>query len=104
MPIVTKPLNATEVKNAKPKDKEYRLSDGQGLQLRVSPSGDKQWQRHTMTRPFEASGAKWNDIDINEKVWTIPAERMKKRREHRTPLTEQALELLEGMENLLVKS
>ena len=44
MPRVTKPLNATEVKNAKSKDKEYRLSDGQGLQLRVSPSGGKQWQ------------------------------------------------------------
>jgi integrase len=44
MPRVTKPLTATEVKNAKPKDKEYLLSDGQGLQLRVSPSGSKQWQ------------------------------------------------------------
>lgn len=31
MPRITKPLTATEVKNAKPKEKEYRLSDGQGL-------------------------------------------------------------------------
>ncbi|TKF21441.1 integrase domain-containing protein [Vibrio kanaloae] len=56
-----------------------------------------EWQLHTMTRPAEASGAKWCEIDINEKVWTIPAERMKKRREHRIPLTEQALDLLEVM-------
>ncbi len=31
MPRITKPLTETEVKNAKPKEKEYRLSDGQGL-------------------------------------------------------------------------
>lgn len=56
-----------------------------------------EWQLHTMTRPAEASGAKWCEIDIDEKVWTIPAERMKKRKEHRIPLTEQALDLLEVM-------
>lgn len=56
-----------------------------------------EWQLHTMTRPAEASGAKWCEIDIDEKIWTIPAERMKKRREHRIPLTEQALDLLEVM-------
>ncbi len=56
-----------------------------------------EWQLHTMTRPSEASASKWDEIDINGKVWTIPAERMKKRREHRIPLTEQALELLEVM-------
>lgn len=55
------------------------------------------WQLHTMTRPSEASGARWNEIDWEEKVWTIPTERMKKRREHRIPLTEQMLELLEVM-------
>ncbi len=56
-----------------------------------------EWQLHTMTRPSEASGAKWCEIDIDEKVWTIPAERMKKRREHRIPLTKQAIELLDVM-------
>ncbi|CDU09305.1 Phage integrase [Vibrio diabolicus] len=54
-----------------------------------------EWQLHTMTRPSEASGARWEEIDLVEKVWTIPPERMKKRREHRIPLTEQMLELLE---------
>ncbi|MCG6482763.1 integrase arm-type DNA-binding domain-containing protein, partial [Vibrio parahaemolyticus] len=44
MPRQTKPLSATEVKNAKPKEKEYSLVDGQGLKLRVLPSGSKQWQ------------------------------------------------------------
>ena len=54
-----------------------------------------EWQLHTMTRPSEASGARWDEIDLDEKVWVIPAERMKKRREHRIPLTEQMIELLE---------
>ncbi|ENM6633868.1 tyrosine-type recombinase/integrase [Vibrio vulnificus] len=56
-----------------------------------------EWQLHTMTRPAEASGARWNEINWEEKIWTIPAERMKKRREHRIPLTEQMLALLEVM-------
>ncbi|HDZ9391090.1 TPA: tyrosine-type recombinase/integrase [Vibrio cholerae] len=56
-----------------------------------------EWQLHSMTRPAEASGARWNEINWDEKVWTIPAERMKKRREHRIPLTEQMLALLEVM-------
>lgn len=43
MAIITKPLTATEVKEAKPKDKEYILADGQGLNLRVSPKGRKIW-------------------------------------------------------------
>lgn len=54
-----------------------------------------EWQLHTMTRPSEAAGARWDEIDWDKKVWAIPAERMKKRREHRIPLTEQLLELLE---------
>ncbi|EGR2463971.1 DUF4102 domain-containing protein [Vibrio cholerae] len=56
-----------------------------------------EWQLHTMTRPSEASGARWDEIEWEEKIWTIPAERMKKRREHRIPLTEQMLALLEVM-------
>ena len=56
-----------------------------------------EWQLHTMTRPSEASGARWDEINLDEKIWVIPADRMKKRREHRIPLTEQALELLEVM-------
>ncbi|MBD1566045.1 MULTISPECIES: integrase domain-containing protein [Vibrio] len=56
-----------------------------------------EWQLHTMTRPSEAAGARWDEIEWEEKIWTIPAERMKKRREHRIPLTEQILALLEVM-------
>ncbi|MBN6071489.1 integrase arm-type DNA-binding domain-containing protein [Aggregatibacter actinomycetemcomitans] len=43
MPRITKPLTNTEVERAKPKDKEYNLSDGQGLNLRIKPTGAKTW-------------------------------------------------------------
>lgn len=42
MPRHTKQPSATEVKNAKPKEKEHYLVDGQGLKLRVLLSGSKQ--------------------------------------------------------------
>ena len=56
-----------------------------------------EWQLHTMTRPSEAAGTRWQEIDFDNKVWTIPPERMKRRRQHTVPLTDQALALLEVM-------
>lgn len=56
-----------------------------------------EWQLNTMTRPAEAATTRWEDIDLEKKIWTIPAERMKKRRPHTVPLTPQALALLEAI-------
>ena len=44
MPRVIKPLTAAQVKNAKPKDKPYKLFDGGGLFLLVTPAGGKLWR------------------------------------------------------------
>ena len=56
-----------------------------------------QWQLLTLVRPSEASGARWAEIDLEAKLWTIPAERMKAKREHIVPLSLQALEILDVM-------
>ncbi|MGV1135140.1 integrase domain-containing protein [Klebsiella pneumoniae] len=56
-----------------------------------------EWQLLTLVRPSEASGARWAEIDLNDKLWTIPAERMKAKREHIVPLSQQALDILEVM-------
>jgi len=56
-----------------------------------------EWQLLTLVRPSEASGARWEEIDVEEKLWTIPAERMKAKREHVVPLSPQALEIPEVM-------
>ena len=49
----------------------------------------------TGARTGEAIGAKWNEIDLAAKVWTIPASRMKAGREHRVPLAPAAVEIIE---------
>lgn len=54
-----------------------------------------EWQLHTMTRPNEAASAKWSDIDLENKLWIIPASVMKTKVIHKVPLTEQTLNLLE---------
>jgi len=51
----------------------------------------------TATRTGETIGATWAEIDLQTKIWTIPAERMKAKREHRVPLTSQALKILNEM-------
>lgn len=56
-----------------------------------------EWQLHTMVRPNEASGARWEEIDLENKVWVIPAERMKMNREHVVPLTIQMIAILEAI-------
>ncbi len=55
------------------------------------------WQLHTIARPKEAARTRWKDIDLENKCWTVPAAEMKRRREHRVPLTEQAIDILEQM-------
>lgn len=56
-----------------------------------------EWQLLTLVRPSEASGTRWEEIDLDAELWTIPAERMKAKREHIVPLSPQALEILEVM-------
>jgi integrase len=51
----------------------------------------------TATRTGEVLGAKWDEIDLAGKVWTVPAERMKMHRPHRVPLSEPTVAVLEGM-------
>lgn len=48
-------------------------------------------------RSGEVRGAKWPEIDFEAKLWTIPKTRMKAGKEHRVPLSEQAIEVLESI-------
>lgn len=51
----------------------------------------------TATRSQEVRGARWDEFDLEKGIWTIPAQRMKKGREHRIPLSTGALELLSSV-------
>ncbi len=54
----------------------------------------------TAARTSEVLNACWAEIDITERVWTIPGTRMKAGKEHRVPLSSQALKVLEKLSNL----
>jgi integrase len=51
----------------------------------------------TAARSGEVRGMTWAEIDFTHKVWTVPAERMKAKKEHRVPLSDKALHVIEGM-------
>lgn len=48
----------------------------------------------TLARPSETAEAEWAEFDLDAALWTIPARRMKARREHVVPLPTQAIEML----------
>lgn len=52
----------------------------------------------TAARTGEVIGARWKEIDLLDKTWTVPAARMKARREHRVPLSPRALAILGEMQ------
>jgi integrase len=51
----------------------------------------------TAARTGEVIGATWDEIDLREKIWTVPAGRIKGGREHRVPLSDRAFELLRAL-------
>jgi integrase len=51
----------------------------------------------TAARSGEVLGARWEEIDLQGKVWTVPAERMKAGNEHRVPLSDRALAILKEL-------
>jgi integrase len=51
----------------------------------------------TATRSGEVRGAKWSEIDLKQKTWTIPANRMKAGKEHAVPLSDEAVTVLKAL-------
>lgn len=58
----------------------------------------------TACRTNEVLGACWEEIDLDKRVWTIPAARMKAAREHRVPLSPRSLEILRAMRKQSLES
>lgn len=55
----------------------------------------------TAARSGEVRGATWGEIDLQARTWTIPAARMKAGKEHRIPLSDKAVELLESVPRIV---
>jgi integrase len=51
----------------------------------------------TAARTGEVLGARWDEIDFDNKIWTVPAHRMKAGNEHRVPLPDHAMKILKEM-------
>ncbi|HDH0705875.1 TPA: tyrosine-type recombinase/integrase [Klebsiella aerogenes] len=83
MARLTKPLTDTEIKNAKPKEAEYTLHDGDGLQLLIKTSGKKVWQ-YRYSRPFNQKRAK---LTFGPYPEVTLADARQRRHEARTLLT-----------------
>ncbi len=56
----------------------------------------------TATRTNESIGATWAEIDLSNKTWTIPGERMKAGRAHRIPLSERVVDILLEMQQVKI--
>lgn len=54
---------------------------------------------YSAARPGEVRGARWVEIDWDEALWMVPAERMKSGREHRVPLAPGAITLLHSLDS-----
>lgn len=81
----------------KPEDLPELLQAVQNANIKLTTRCLLEWQLHTMVRPGEAAGARWEEIDLEQMLWGIPAERMKKKRSHTVPLSEQSILILETM-------
>ena len=57
----------------------------------------------TFVRSGELRGARWEEFDLEDKVWRIPANRMKMRNEHLVPLSRQAMEVIELLQGMTGK-
>jgi integrase len=84
----------TNMATIRPNELGKLMSDISYASIKIVTRCLLEWQLHTMTRPSESAKAQWSEIDIENKLWIIPAERMKMRLEHKVPLTPQTIDIL----------
>jgi integrase len=53
-----------------------------------------------LVRPGEVAKSEWSEIDLGSRIWTIPAAKMKMRRDHQVPLSQQALAVLAAVKTI----
>ncbi len=92
---------ATEnMKSLKPEELPELMSSIANASIKRTTRCLIEFQLHTMTRPNEAAGARWDEFDVENRVWTIPEHRMKKRIKHRIPLTDEVMSILNIMHRI----
>lgn len=96
------PLKDAEIRAFPALEKPYKKADGKGLYIEVFPNGSKLWRLvpHVFVRPGELRHAEWNEFDLEEAIWRIPAGKMKARRPHAVPLSPQVVSLFKELRQL----
>jgi integrase len=62
----------------------------------ITAAAALEWTILSAVRSDNTFGMVWPEIDVDKKIWTIPAQRMKAESDHRVPLTDRMIEILEG--------
>lgn len=95
------PANKTQHKRALAADEIGQLMrDLEGYQGNFQTVAAFKAMWLTLCRPSEAIEARWSEFDLDGAIWRIPAERMKKRKEHVIPLPSQAVDLLRTIQGV----
>lgn len=95
------PANKTQHKQALSKEEIGQLlRDISGYERNFQTVGALTLMWLTLCRPNEVIGARWCEMKLDAATWLIPAERMKKRKEHKVPLPRQAVELLRRLKEI----
>lgn len=95
------PTNKTQHKRPLTTDEiGHLLRDLEGHSGRHETSTAFRLMWLTLCRPSEAVEAQWAEFDLDSAIWRIPAERMKKRKEHTVPLPAQAVEMLRALHGI----
>jgi integrase len=92
------PVNFEKLKN--PEDMGVFLHRLEGYRGKAQTKILAKLQLLTATRPVEAREAVWEEFDFETKIWTIPADRIKMEKDHKIPLANQVVELLESLKRL----
>ena len=100
---VRKALPANKTQHKRPLSSEeigqlLRDLDRQGGNYQTGCAFRLMWL--TLARPSEVIEAQWSEFELDAAIWRIPAQRMKKLKEHVIPLPRQAVELLRGMHTI----
>ncbi len=95
-----RPPKAKHMPTIKPQELGSFLADLHNACIRQVTRLVILWQLHTMCRPGEAAGTRWDEIDLETKIWTIPPERMKRKRPHIIPLSDSAIKVLDAAKKL----
>ncbi len=70
----------------------YSGQPGTSAALRLAP--------HVFLRPGELRAGRWDEVDLEEALWRIPASRMKMKREHLVPLSAQSVAILKSLQEI----